>query len=460
MEIVAPVPPPNSAELEDKYKLPISMARFIETAPYTEPADGSAQAKLDEYKTLEEAIPKLYTQDELEAKMKPILHEIRGLMQQKSLEIDKLSRHAGKLDKKPNFVHKSVNVKASFYIHPEAHKIAPINEVAKQIKSDLEADNEEYKKKGTKHINQGIKLSVFLLEILKVQFFYKQIVLRVAPPTISLFKKLKKDHYTKHQDRLPRDKNLLSEMALWHVIQRLDKPLLAYFHLNRSYMEKLFFQDYKPKIKSEELNELDKFAVIDARDTILRLIKPVTVNHHASKRVDYAIKNATAQVVAELEKTEASDAVTAINQAIKTASPSLPKDNTTLKKAVRVVVQEDKEADRKKAAKKQKNRKRTPPTTTAQPDPKRTKTSPKGNGAANQPAASQTNGGNTTTTNTNSNNRNNRNNQSNQRNSGGGRGNGARARGNGNGKSKNNQSSNRKTKGRGKGKGKNGRNNK
>ena len=52
-------------------------------------------------------IEALIAQEQLKAKLKPILHSVRGSMQQISMQIDKDSRHANRLVIKPDYIHKA-----------------------------------------------------------------------------------------------------------------------------------------------------------------------------------------------------------------------------------------------------------------------------------------------------------------------------------------------------------------
>ena len=256
--------------LETKYNFPISRYTY-DASKYHNPADGTAKAKLDKYKDLDEALKALIPQEALLKAVKPIAHELRGCMQQCSLQIDKDARHVNKILTTEGFVHKSVNVKAQFHIPVEVDKFDPLKQIMQVVQKTQSELNEEYKKKSTESINDGIKCKVFTYELTKFYSLMDQCILLLAPIFVSYYKQLKKASFRPDPNKPNLDKHVLSVMATRQAFQRLDQEMLSYLNLNRPYIDTCLISKYKPTVQEGDLNVLDKQAMSYTRNCLVYL---------------------------------------------------------------------------------------------------------------------------------------------------------------------------------------------
>jgi hypothetical protein len=317
--------------------LPLSATKnfFIPEDDYRYKEDKNSQPfdtvlnELNRNTVFEEATQTLTPQKQLQ----DALHKIRTSIYGCSLALDKYNTSIAKLEENPYFVHKSVRTKVSFRVPFGSTNYPNLQPLYDGIQTELSTLNEEYRKRGTQLIQQGLRITRFQCRIDRLKLLCSQLINDVAIYHVSFYKKENNHKHVLDPHNPPKKNEDLAIFAVFSLLGTLDLETLAFLDLNRSACECIFLGEHTPPTY-QELNTLDKESVDYTLHNMLGYIKVITVRYYEQQIDILRKRNAEAAVIAEIEEAKARDAMGAINSSINKAAAALPKDRETLKDAV------------------------------------------------------------------------------------------------------------------------------
>ena len=266
------------------------------------------------------------------------LSNLRDTLQGVSMAFDKQAKSITRADTKPSFTHQCVNTKAKFQVPNSTENYPQIDSLLDTIRRDLSTLNSEYSKIGTQIITYGQKNLLFRLRLDRIHALFNSLIDGLGQHHVNHYRKKNKHTATIDPAKAPRSRRDLAKTAVAKLLTTLDFEILEYLDINRTQLIDTFKATHKPFPGYHELSSLDQEAIDHARDLMLVYIKPVTCSHY-NKRIAYEIDRAAeAETLADMEKLEAKQAMSAVNDALQKQAASLPRDSKTLEETVNHII--------------------------------------------------------------------------------------------------------------------------
>jgi hypothetical protein len=340
--------------------------------------------KMNKELNFHEVIKTLEPKAQMTLKMKAFRAQMQGI----SLIIDSAKTSFVKLDAIPNYVYKSVNIQPKFYIPAGAEfypdSLLPVYKVLEDALADAAAT---FRLEASTIIHRTHELKLFQLRLDRVNLFLRHLVEELGQYHAAVYRAMNPPKTSDGNSNLSNIS--IAKKGIRRVIDLLDKEMLEYLDINRVKLGQVFESTYKDNV-IPKLSATDHRTADFVTHTALSYIKAATCAHYKKRVTDTTTSAAMASVAADMERKEATNAMTDVQKAIAAQAELLPKDPKTLKDFITRTVDS---LHKERETREQSERKRPSKATQKQTPPqKKARTHPKGKTVGKTPPTAPTKG--------------------------------------------------------------------
>ena len=339
---------PSGNTLDTAYAVPEESYNYKPQAKIVIPEQWTH--RLNEFTNFETATEPLIPLENLSTTLK----NLKGKLDELTHQFNKQQKSIQRATTKQHFIHKCVNVKATFHAPTTASKFPQLAKIYDNVNKDIQAASDAYSKLATRIIVEGQKAILFQHRLERILTFTDTLIYQVANFHAFHYRQLHKHKHVNLNGYIPKTKEELATLAVHRLLLIFDHDLCNYFDINPKALLDIY-HEYKPESKTiqmEDLNELDKQAVEHTLKTMCRYVKTITSIPHNKQLDEERAKAAAAETLAAIERQQAREATQATKEAIMQQGEHYPTTPKTLANAVRDITRKQALLEQKKAAKK------------------------------------------------------------------------------------------------------------